>query len=206
MSSDAGDPAAVTTRRATAADAPAVARILVSALGDKYRPALGRWAVQAVAAEVRHGVLAGHGGYFVAELGGTVAGAAHLALGEPREAGYLRRLADEVGWLVAARAFIVLSLLGEGRRAADEGYVEELGVAESARRRGVARALLAVLEEEARATGRRRLTLWVTTDNAAALALYRGFGFLAVRHHRWIAGRLVFGAPGAVFMEKVLTP
>lgn len=194
----------VLTRRATADDAAAVAEILTSALADKYRPALGRRAAQAVAAEVRHGTRAAAGGYFVAELDGRLVGGAHLALGEPPGAGYLRRLADEVGWPVAVRAFLVLSLLGEGRRAPDEGYVEELGVAPAARRRGVARALLGALEGEARRAGRRRLTLWVTTNNAGALELYRRSGFRAVRWQRWLGGRLVFGAPGALFMEKPL--
>lgn len=197
-------PAGALTRRATADDAGAVAALLVRALGDKYRPALGRGAARAVAAEVRHASHAPSGGYFVAEVEGRIVGAAHLALGEPPGPGYLRRLSREVGWPAAARAFVVLSLLGEGRRDPDEGYVEELGVAPSARRRGVARALLAALEREARGAGRRRLTLWVTVNNDGAQALYRGWGFRAVRRQRWLFGRWVFGASGALFMEKAL--
>ena len=95
----------------------------------------------------------------------------------------------------------VLSLLGVGAPDADEAYVDELGVAAWARRRGVGRALLAACEAEARRAGRDRLTLWVTIDNAAARALYEGCGFreswrraLAARAHGVrLAGRHLHG-------------
>lgn len=196
-----------TTRRARAEDAGAVADILTAALADKYRPALGRQAARAVAAEVRHDAAASdRGGYFVVELGGAVVGAAHLAVGDPAEAGFMRRLAGSVGWVAAVRAFLLLSLLGEGRGAGADGYVEELAVDASARRRGAAWALLEALEREAERAGMTRLTLWVTVDNHAARALYRRFGFRVARRRRWLLGRLVFRAPGALYLERALTP
>jgi ribosomal-protein-alanine N-acetyltransferase len=79
-------------------------------------------------------------------------------------------------------------------------------VAAWARRRGVARALLAACEAEARRVGRHRLTLWVTIDNAPARALYEGCGFRESWRRAWLIGRLVFRAPGAILMEKPLSP
>jgi ribosomal protein S18 acetylase RimI-like enzyme len=57
-----------------------------------------------------------------------------------------------------------------------ELFLNEIGVAEDARRRGVARTLI----EELKALGRERgcAAIWVLTDegNEAAMALYRGTG------------------------------
>lgn len=50
-------------------------------------------------------------------------------------------------------------------------------VAPEARGRGVGALLLRAAEERARATGARRLTLWVNTENAYALALYHREGY-----------------------------
>lgn len=198
------DPRPATTRRATAADAPAVAAILVEALGEKYRPALGGAAARIVEGEVRNASAASRGGYFVAEADGRIVGAAHLAVGDPTESGFMARVAAEVGRWRALWALAVLSLLGEDQRAPDEAHVEELSVAPAARRRGVGTALMAALEIEARRAGTTRLTLWVTTSNDGALALYRGLGFTRADRRRWLVGRWVFGAPGALYLEKRL--
>jgi ribosomal protein S18 acetylase RimI-like enzyme len=45
----------------------------------------------------------------------------------------------------------------------------------------------------------------VTTNNGPALALYRGAGFHPARRRRWLLGRLLFRAPGALYMEKRLS-
>ena len=42
--------------------------------------------------------------------------------------------------------------------------------------------------------------------NDAALALYAAEGFREARRRRWFVGRLLFRAPGAIFMERVLGP
>jgi ribosomal protein S18 acetylase RimI-like enzyme len=189
-------------RRATAADADAIAAVLTVALADKYRPALGRHAARAVSALVRADVRSPAAGYFVAEWDGDLVGVAHLALDEASGAGLLAEIAREVGWPRALRAAAVLMLLGGGRHGPDAGYVDELAVAARARRRGAARALLAACEEAARGGGKRRLTLWVTANNDPALALYRDAGFRQARRRRWLLGRLLFRAPGALYMEK----
>lgn len=59
----------------------------------------------------------------------------------------------------------------------DEGEIANLAVVPTARRRGVARALLAEIIAEARASGIARLFLEVRESNAAARALYASRGF-----------------------------
>ena len=59
----------------------------------------------------------------------------------------------------------------------DEGEIANLAVAPTARRRGVARALLEQIIGEARASGLGRLFLEVRESNAAARALYNSRGF-----------------------------
>src|SRR5262249_58254986 len=61
-----------------------------------------------------------------------------------------------------------------------DAELKRMYVAPSARGRGVGRALLAALESEARALGARRLVLETGTRQAAALALYRRAGFVAI--------------------------
>jgi tRNA (guanine37-N1)-methyltransferase len=200
-------PPAPIVRPAREDDAAAIAAVIVDALSDKYGPALGRAAVRGVEGLVRRDIReVSSSRYWVAEVEGRVAGGVHLALADDRGAGALQTLAAEVGWTRALRAVAVFSLLGTGRVARDEGYIDELGVAEWARRRGVASALLSACEREARRVGKRRLTLWVTADNRAARPLYERYGFREAARRRWVLGRLVFGAPGAIFMELSLQP
>ena len=63
-------------------------------------------------------------------------------------------------------------------------YVQGLAVDREARRQGVARALVRVAVDGARAEGLRELALCVGVANAAAVALYEGEGFAIVRRLR----------------------
>lgn len=190
-------------RDAVPSDAPAIAAILAEALDAKYRPALGSRAVAGLAGMVRDEIMAGSRGFMVAELDGEPVGAVHLATTESRPPqAFARRLAERVGPLHAVRAMMVLSLLRPDPLAADEGHIGELGVTAAARRRGVARALLAAVGERAASSGKHRLTLWVTGENRAAITLYEAEGFRRVRSRRWPIGRLVFRASGIMLMEK----
>ena len=63
-------------------------------------------------------------------------------------------------------------------------WVEELYVVPEERRRGVARALLARLCDEARRQGVRAVELEVVSTQAAAFALYRALGFHDVQRQR----------------------
>jgi ribosomal protein S18 acetylase RimI-like enzyme len=191
-------------RRARPADAGAIAHVLTESLGDKLRPAYGRRMEQVLEALARHDLTRPGERHFVAEIGGVVVGAVHLALSQEPDPGFSERVAAEIGWLGTLRALVVLSTIAHSRLAPDEAYVEELGVLPSARRRGVGAALLAACEDEARRHARRRMTLWVTSDNRAAISLYERNGFRMRRRRRSLGARLLMGIPGTLLMEKAL--
>jgi GNAT superfamily N-acetyltransferase len=56
-------------------------------------------------------------------------------------------------------------------------WLAELVVAPEARRRGVARALIAAAEGRARAAGARRMMIGAIVGNEGELATYRGLGY-----------------------------
>lgn len=62
----------------------------------------------------------------------------------------------------------------------DEGYITDLAVFSSCRRRGVGTALMRELERRGQGLGLRFLTLEVRAGNLAALGLYRGLGYSEV--------------------------
>lgn len=63
---------------------------------------------------------------------------------------------------------------------ADEVHINSLAIDESMRRRGAATALLRRVLGDLAAAGARQATLEVRRSNAAALGLYRRFGFVVV--------------------------
>lgn len=190
-------------RTARPDDVAALADVLMEALGVKYRPALGPRARPALVRLIRDEIISGGTGYLVAVRDGEVIGAAHLSVAEePGLAGIGSRLAACVGRVRATWALAVLSLLAHGPLDHDEAYIGELGVAPSARRSGVATRMLDEIERRAAQRGKRRMTLWVTTENAGARALYARLGFREVRHRRWLLGGPLFGSRGALLMEK----
>lgn len=67
---------------------------------------------------------------------------------------------------------------------ADEGYITNVAVDPSCRRQGVAAQLLQVFDNFAKGNHLAFLTLEVRTSNAAAIALYEGFGFREVGRRR----------------------
>jgi ribosomal-protein-alanine N-acetyltransferase len=83
----------------------------------------------------------------------------------------------------------------------DELQLLAVGTLASARRRGVARALLEHVVRVASAAGGERLLLEVSSDNVAAIALYESAGFRAfnVRKNYYAATRR-----DAIEMERVL--
>ena len=60
----------------------------------------------------------------------------------------------------------------------DEGFITNVAVSPDARRRGVARTLLADLAAYGTAHGLYRITLEVRVSNAPAIALYEGAGYV----------------------------
>jgi GNAT superfamily N-acetyltransferase len=63
-------------------------------------------------------------------------------------------------------------------KSAEDCWLEDLYVQESARRSGLGRSLVEAAVERARARGCKRIELDVNEDNAPALALYEACGFL----------------------------
>jgi ribosomal protein S18 acetylase RimI-like enzyme len=103
----------------------------------------------------------------------------------------------------AFRSIFALSLLDHaiGR---DEGYITDVAVLGPYRRRGVAQALLARAEEEARLRRKRFLSLYVSTANAGAHALYARVGFTDRRTRRSLLAALVLQQYSWTYMVKNL--
>ena len=68
--------------------------------------------------------------------------------------------------------------------AADEGEIPSVAVSLDHRRRGVARALMTTLFDEAKKLGLTRIFLEVRRSNAPAIGLYESFGFLCAGERR----------------------
>jgi ribosomal protein S18 acetylase RimI-like enzyme len=141
----------------------------------------------------------------VGELDGRVAGAlAAFPVDEaaPRARAFMRLTLRSIPpwrWPGA------LGLYSAGARAAPEPpqatlYVDALAVEHSARRRGVARALLAHAEADARRRGLPAVALDTSLDNKPARALYLDAGYDEVAYRP--PGR---GLPGFVALVKPLS-
>jgi [ribosomal protein S18]-alanine N-acetyltransferase len=107
--------------------------------------------------------------------------------------GYRAELADTRHRTYVAAESSDGALLGWAgvRVVADEAEILTVGVVPHARRRGIARMLLAVLLDTARSKGARTAYLEVRTDNGPARTLYarEGFAELGVRPGYYDAGR-----------------
>jgi ribosomal protein S18 acetylase RimI-like enzyme len=103
------------------------------------------------------------------EMVGDTSGAAELAFHQV------------LGTWGALRSIFALSLL-DHPIARDEGYITDVAVLGPYRRQGVAQALLARVEEDARQRHKRFLGLYVSAANRGARQLYIGAGFYD--HHK----------------------
>jgi len=90
---------------------------------------------------------------------------------------FAAELRRSYGWLRVARENGEILGFLLAWRAADELHLTDLGVTARARRRGIAKALVAELCAEGRRTGSRVVLLEVRETNRAALALYGSLGF-----------------------------
>ncbi|HWK28239.1 MAG TPA: GNAT family N-acetyltransferase [Solirubrobacter sp.] len=88
----------------------------------------------------------------------------------------------------------------------DAYYVDALAVAETHRRRGIARRLLEIADAQAREAGLPRLALDTGLQNAGARALYESFGFgeREIRRARNRRTARALGGPGFVGYLKTL--
>jgi ribosomal-protein-alanine N-acetyltransferase len=91
------------------------------------------------------------------------------------------------------------------RVVAGEMEVLTVGVAPAARRRGVAKALMAAAVGAARQSGAEAAFLEVAVDNAAAAALYAGMGFRRAGLRRGYYDRGAEGRADALVMRLDLT-
>jgi ribosomal-protein-alanine acetyltransferase len=116
---------------------------------------------------------------------------------------YRSELADTQGRHYVAAEDTDGTLLGWAgvRVIGDSAEVLTVGVITSARRRGLARAMLAELLAEARRRGAVEAFLEVRVDNAAAFALYRSEGFAEVGQR---LGYYDHGRVDAVVMRREL--
>ena len=82
-------------------------------------------------------------------------------------------------WLVAMEGETLVGYVGS-QTVIDESDMMKIAVHPDHRRKGIAEALVAGLEEQLRQRGSRALTLEVRDSNAPAIALYEKLGFTQV--------------------------
>ena len=94
-------------------------------------------------------------------------------------------LAELHGKVVGFASLRLVPYLGENAPYAE---ISELFVSADYRRLGVARALMAALEEQARAAGASSITVLTAADNDPALTLYRAMGFetFSIALQKWL--------------------
>ncbi|QJQ94594.1 MULTISPECIES: ribosomal protein S18-alanine N-acetyltransferase [Halomonadaceae] len=85
-----------------------------------------------------------------------------------------------------------------------DAELQAITVAPAARRQGIAGALLVRLEQQARAWGSERLLLEVRESNTAAIALYRGHGFVEDGRRRGYYPALAGQREDALLMSRPL--
>jgi ribosomal protein S18 acetylase RimI-like enzyme len=125
------------------------------------------------------------------EMGGDNTGAAELAFHQV------------LGAWGAIRSIFALSLLDHQIDRA-EGYITDVAVLGSYRRRGVAQAMLKRAEEEARLRRKRYLGLYVSAANEGARRLYRRAGFAEKRTRRSFLAGWILHQRAWIFMRKDL--
>ena len=125
------------------------------------------------------------------EMGGDNTGAAELAFHQV------------LGAWGAIRSIFALSLLDHQIDRA-EGYITDVAVLGSYRRRGVAQAMLNRVEEEARLRRKRYLGLYVSAANEGARRLYRRAGFAEKRMRRSLLAGWNLHQRSWIFMRKDL--
>jgi ribosomal protein S18 acetylase RimI-like enzyme len=174
-------------RPAREADADAVAELLrESARGvyDRYAGSQAGAMRVLRAAGRRAGTTASLDVVTVAELDGRVAGlVAAFPVGEAERRAE-RFLAVSLAYLPPWRWPRALGLFRAGSAAAPPPppgalYIDALATAEGARGRGVGRALLDAVRDEARRMGLSLVALETEADNTVARRLYEGAGFQA---------------------------
>jgi ribosomal protein S18 acetylase RimI-like enzyme len=125
------------------------------------------------------------------EMAGDSSGAAELAFH------------NILGAWGALRSIFTLSLLDHSIERS-EGYITDVAVLSTHRRRGIARALLAHAEEDARMRAKRFLGLYVSAANTNAHRLYEQTGFVDWRRRRSFLAGLILHQNDWNYMRKEL--
>lgn len=198
-------------RPATLSDAEAILILHSQAFADKFDGAFGangaeRGKAALAAAWQRQGGTAIRG-MLVAILEEQIVGTASLRTREmPSDDNGAAEFAfhQVLGLWGALRSIMALSLL-DHTIMQGEGFVTDVAVRPDFQRRGVARRLLAHIEQEARSCQKEFLGLYVSGANKGAQRLYYHHGFYKVRlRHSWMT-RLFYGQRTWVYMKKDLT-
>jgi ribosomal protein S18 acetylase RimI-like enzyme len=141
------------------------------------------------------------------ELVGVVAGFP-VAIADELSRRFVRLTLPKLPPWTWPRTFRHLSAAGRVAPAppADAFYVDALAVAPDWRRRGVARRLLDLAHEQARAAGLHRIALDTGLQNLGARALYEGYGFAEREIRRAPDARTAsaLGGPGFVGYLKAV--
>lgn len=182
--------AQLTIRPAQMSDIYPILELHRESFADKFGAAFGARGmargVEAMAeAWRRQGVVALRG-MLVAELDGTVVGTVTLRtweMGSDNTGAAELAFHQVLGAWGAIRSIFALSLLDHQIDRA-EGYITDVAVLSEYRRRGVAQAMLARAEEEARIRRKRYIALYVSARNRGAIDLYKRTGFTKWRTRR----------------------
>jgi ribosomal protein S18 acetylase RimI-like enzyme len=164
----------------------------VEAMAEAWRRQ-GITALRGMTVAVADGQIIGTISLRTAEMGSDTSGAAEIAFHQV------------LGAWGAIRSIFALSLL-DHQIERGEGYITDVAVLPLYRRRGVAHALLARAEEDARLRNKRFLGLYVSAANQAARRLYASTGFVEHRVRRSMLAAWVLRQHKWVYMRKNLAP
>ncbi|MGD6807920.1 MAG: N-acetyltransferase family protein [Candidatus Bathyarchaeia archaeon] len=193
-------------RQAQPSDAKAIVDVLVDSFLDKFNAIFGRRINRVKEALVRYyqqpNALSG---VFVAEVNSETAGIIQIVTtNTPNNYRGSLGLLWGLGVFGAVRAVFAFMAF-EHKVENNECYVEHLAVASAFRGRGIGKRLLGLGEEVAREKKKTAYSLFVASDNEAALQLYKSTGFLEVKKKRSIITRLILGKRTFIFMQKKLS-
>ncbi|MEI7768487.1 MAG: GNAT family N-acetyltransferase [Chloroflexales bacterium] len=206
----AAPPIAASIRPARLDDIAAIIGLHSRAFADTFGGAFGRSGIergsQALATAWRRQGAASMRGMLVADQDGLLIGTITLRTwemsGDDTSAAELA-FQEALGLWGAARSLFALSLL-DHRIDPHEGFLADVAVLEPYRRSGVARSMIARVEEEARARRKRFLGLYVSTHNTHARSLYLSLGFADAHIRRSLLAWLFFGQGTWHYMRKSL--
>lgn len=180
------------------------------AFADKFGGAFGSTStdrgIDALARAWRRQGVAALRGMFVAEHQSQIIGTTTVRtweMGNGDDGAAELAFHEELGLFGAVRSLFALSLL-DHRIQRGEGFVTDVAVLAPYRRAGVARAMLARAEQEARLRGKRFLGLYVGARNESARRLYTGLGFSTARVRRSLPAWLIFRQGSWHYMRKDL--